>query len=105
MSPVDAVLLNRHQTLMAMMEKMDAKLKEQSDKFAELTEKVATLSTKPSRTSAKPEKPGTSFAGLYGAVMLNEDGSGKRFKHTAELKNGEDDEQPCHGTSMYLARF
>ena len=64
MSPVDAVLLNRHQTLMAMMEKMDAKLKEQSDKFAELTEKVATLSTKPSTTSAKPEKLDTTFAGL-----------------------------------------
>jgi len=77
--------------LMALMEKMDAKLTEQSEKIAELTDKVATLS-KPAKAPAEKVKPDTSFAGLYGTLMLNEDGSGKRFKHTAELKNGEDDE-------------
>jgi len=71
-----------------MMTKMGAKLAEQSDQIAELTAQVAALSIKPE----KQEKPVTTFAGLYGALMLNEDGSGKRFRHIAELKNGEDDE-------------
>jgi len=73
-----------------MMTKMGAKLAEQSDQIAELTAQVAALSIKPEKQET-PEKPVTTFAGLYGTLMLNEDGSGKRFKHTAELKNGEDD--------------
>jgi hypothetical protein len=74
-----------------MMTKMGAKLAEQSDQIAELTAQVAALSIKPEKQE-KPEKPVTTFAGLYGALMLNADGSGKRFRHIAELKNGEDDE-------------
>jgi len=87
--------LNRHQELVAMMTKMGAKLAEQSDQIAELTAQVAALSVKPEKQE-KPEKPVTAtFAGLYGALMLNADGSGKRFRHIAELKNGGDDEQSC----------
>jgi hypothetical protein len=76
-----------------MMTKMGAKLAEQSDQIAELTAQVAALSIKLEKQE-KPENPVTTFAGLYGALMLNEDGSGKRFRHIAELKNGEDDERP-----------
>jgi hypothetical protein len=75
----------------------------QSDQIAELTAQVAALSIKPEKQE-KPEKPVTTFAGLYGALMLNDDGSGKRFRHIAELKNGEDDEQSCRAWNVNESR-
>ncbi len=80
--------------LMEQLDKMDIKLTEQSAKFTEQSAKLTELSREVAalKKKTKSDKPDTSFAGLYGTLMLNEDGSGKRFKHTAELKNGEDDE-------------
>ena len=42
--------------------------------------------------TAKEEKPDTSFAGLYGALLINADGSGKKVKHSAELKDSSEDD-------------
>jgi hypothetical protein len=70
--------------LMALVETMNTKL-------TALTEEVATLKKTP-KTPAKAEKPDTSFAGHYGALFVNADGSGKKFKHTADTKDGSEDD-------------
>ena len=71
--------------LMAMMKEMNAKL-------TALAEEVAALKKQPKPTPTKEEKPDTSFAGLYGKVLTNADGSGKKFKHSAELKDSSEDD-------------
>jgi hypothetical protein len=57
----------------------------------ELTAEVATLKKTP-KTPAKEEKPDTSFAALYGKLFVNADGSGKKFKHPAEMEDGSEDD-------------
>jgi hypothetical protein len=52
---------------------------------------VAMLKKTP-KTPVKAEKPDTSFAGLYGELFVNADGSGKKFKHTADTKDGSEDD-------------
>ena len=67
------------------MEGMNAKL-------TALTEEVAALKKQPKPTPVKEEKPDTSFAALYGALLINADGSGKKLKHSAELKDSSEDD-------------
>ena len=58
----------------------------------ELNEEVAALKKQPKPTPVKEEKPDTSFAALYGALLINADGSGKKVKHSAELKDSSEDD-------------
>ena len=58
----------------------------------ELKEELAALKKQPKPTPVKEEKPDTSFAGLYGSHLTNPDGSGKKLKHTADTKDGGEDD-------------
>ena len=71
--------------MMALMEAMNAKL-------TSLTEEVAALKKQPKTPAKEEQKPDTSFAALYGALLTNADGSGKKFKHSADTKDGGEDD-------------
>ena len=58
----------------------------------ELKEEVAALKKTPKTPAKEEQKPDTSFAALYGALFLNDDGTGKRIKHSAETKDGSEDD-------------
>ena len=58
---------------------------------SELKEEVATLKKQPKTPAKEEEKPDTSFAALYGKLLTNDDGSGKKFKRSADTKDGGED--------------
>ena len=74
------------------MKQMFALMKEMSIELKEVKAEVAALKKQPKPSPAKEEKPDTSFAGLYGALLTNADGSGKKFKHSADTKDGDEDD-------------
>jgi len=58
----------------------------------ELKEEVAALKKQPKTPAKEEEKPDISFAALYGKLLTNDDGSGKKFKHSADTKDGGEDD-------------
>ena len=74
------------------MKKVLTMLAALTTQVGELKEELAALKKQPKPTPVKEEKPDTSFAGLYGSHLTNPDGSGKKLKHTADTKDGGEDD-------------
>ena len=67
-------------------------MKEMNAKLTALAEEVAALKKQPKTPAKEEQKPDTSFAALYGKLLTNDDGSGKKFKHSADTKDGGEDD-------------
>jgi hypothetical protein len=74
------------------MKKVLTMLAALTTQVGELKEEVAALKKQPKPAPAKEEKPDTSFAGLYGSLLTNADGNGKKLKHSADTKDGSEDD-------------
>ena len=75
-----------------MLKNLHSKFDATTQELRSVREELSALKgEKVEKTAAKP-KEDKSFAGLYGSLLINEDGTGKTIKHVAELKDGDEDE-------------
>jgi hypothetical protein len=78
--------------LTEMMKNLHSKFDATTQELRSVREELSALKgEKVEKTAAKP-KEDKSFSGVYGSLLINEDGTGKTIKHVAELKDGDEDE-------------